>query len=391
MTAEIRQREEAFSRLLPEFRIEGAPSTELLATADLWSRAVWATAAAAGPYPLDAAEHSRGLRLAERPVFVCGVHRSGTTLVRDLLDGHLQLSVLPSEGSFLTGLSAQLAALQPAEQIGFLGREWLRRLANPINQVPYWLLGRTTEADSPYVTFARRLQAWWPVTERLIGSQRTLYPLIAVALAYTSCLGDTGIGEETQWWVEKTPTNEFYLDRLWAALPAAKVIHVVRDPAAVYASRKRLEERSIGAFRNARQVLEELRRSLRIAVENSARGHSQTYHLVRYEELIAAPEAVTGGIAAFLGIEPHASLLSPTVAGRPTYANSSFSQSGAAGSILAAASENPGAMLADSEREWIAAYTGDYAAALGYPVPALSARQKQLLKMKLRLWRGKRG
>jgi len=39
--------------------------------------------------------------LAPHPLFIVGVHRSGTTLMQHLLDNHPQLIVLPSEGTYL--------------------------------------------------------------------------------------------------------------------------------------------------------------------------------------------------------------------------------------------------------------------------------------------------
>ena len=64
-----------------------------LARAREWSEAVWSEAERLGPFPISRKQITCGLDLASRPVFVCGVHRSGTTLVRDLLDGHPALAV----------------------------------------------------------------------------------------------------------------------------------------------------------------------------------------------------------------------------------------------------------------------------------------------------------
>lgn len=46
--------------------------------------------------------------------------------------------------------------------------------------------------------------------------------------------------------VEKTPGNERAVDHLFGAFPDAIVIHVVRDPVAVFASRKVLESAHAG-------------------------------------------------------------------------------------------------------------------------------------------------
>jgi len=387
VTEEIIRLEEALDRLLPEFRMEGRPGGELRSAALQWSEAAWAAAEAAGPDLLDEKEIVLGLRLAERPVFVCGPHRSGTTLVRNLLDGHPQLSVLPAEGTFLSSWRAKIEPLPRAEKIRALGCEWLRRLANPINQVPYWLLGRTTAENTPYVLFARRLLAWWAVLENYYGTGRTLLPLMALALAYAACDGPPGIDARVERWVEKTPTNEFYLDLVWAEAPATKVIHVVRDPISIYASRKQLEEKNLGTFRNARRVLEDLARSFEIAAKHPAQSEEDRYLLVRYEDLLAEPEAVMERLAAFLGIEPDPILLTPTVANRPAYPNSAFRLKEEPGSILRWTQDRRPENVTDRERDLVAAYVGDFAGTLGYPLKTLSPFRQRLLRMAFRLRR----
>jgi hypothetical protein len=388
MTAELVNLEDLFDRQLPDSRIDGQPSPELLSAADSWSAAVWHAALEAGPYPIGDADVRHGLSLARRPVFVCGVHRSGTTLVRDLLDGHPELTVLPSEGSYLTRLRAKIEPLPDPEKLSFMGREWLRRLANPVSQPPYWLLGRTTEQSSPYVQFARMLIAWWCATENALGPNAILQPLVAVALAYSSCLKGPGMGAQVHRWVDKTPTNEFFLDHLWAELPEAKVIQVIRDPMAVYASRKRLEEQVFGSFSAPWKVMEVMARSLQTAAENRERRAERAFHIVRYEDLVEYPEEIVRRLALFLEIEPHPSLLRPTVVGHPCFANSSFCRGEEPGVILPAIEDRHYEALTSLERSLVAAYTGDAARALGYHARPTSARQRMLLKAAHRLWEG---
>ena len=197
---------------------------------------------------LDPDDVERGLAVARRPVFICGAHRSGTTLVRDLLDGHPALCVLPSEGTFFTSLQAHLERRPPEDRQAFLGGEWLRRLANPINRPPYWLLGRSSCGVSPYVEFARVLGAWWSVVEERLGDRISAWPLVAVSLTYARATRGHATAVEPSRWVEKTPGNERFVRLLMREFPAAKIIHVVREPLAVLASRKRLEILATGSF-----------------------------------------------------------------------------------------------------------------------------------------------
>src|SRR5471032_2795610 len=104
MLKELIERENHLNTLLPPQRLETSPSPELIRAAIDWSQAVWAAADKAGPMVLSEDELNKGLKLSQRRVYICGVHRSGTTLLRNLLDGHPELLVLPSEGRYFTNL-----------------------------------------------------------------------------------------------------------------------------------------------------------------------------------------------------------------------------------------------------------------------------------------------
>lgn len=58
-----------------------------------------------GAIPPTEQESTRALAWLDHPVFVCGHHRTGTTLLRNLLDGHPDVVVLPSEGTYLTSFA----------------------------------------------------------------------------------------------------------------------------------------------------------------------------------------------------------------------------------------------------------------------------------------------
>jgi hypothetical protein len=324
---------------------------EWLDTAREWSAAVWLMSQRLGAAPLSAVVIERGLARAQRPVFVCGAHRSGTTLVRDLLDGHPALAVLPAEGTFYTHFEKRLAGLPSQEQAAEIGQVWLRRLANPNNQEPFWLLGRSTEQGSPYVEFARELQAWWALLQSRADGAGSLWPLTAVALAWAAMRPN---GDIPRMWVEKTPTNERFLARLWREFPAAKVIHVVRDPQAALASHKAL----LGGFspsRSTAAIFRNLARSYRIAAEQSRQASPERYLLIQYEDLVADTQQVAQRMAAFLGIELLPTLLEPTVAGMPATRNTSFAAGKGAG------------VLTSIDRACLRLVLGRNAAKLGYP------------------------
>jgi hypothetical protein len=340
------------------------PAADLTIAADqsaAWSRAVWREALAAGAAPLSQEQIARGLAIAARPIFVCGAHRSGTTLVQALFDDHPSLIVLPFEGTYLTRLEPRSRALTPEDRRTLFACNSLQRLANPVNTSPYWLLGRTSSARSPYVEYARAFLAWWETAQRHLGAHVGCWPLVAVTLAYGQIRG--GFAGRYAW-LEKTPTNERFLERLWEDFPDAKIVHVLRDPRAVFASDQAIARSLRARLVAAHQVLRELDDSFRLAAER--RGLSDgRYLIVRYEDVLSDSAASSERLTAFVGIDRHPALLQPTVAGLPALPNSSFTPHLEPGRVHAHIPRR------DSSRSWlqhqlVSAAVGEPARLFGY-------------------------
>lgn len=323
--------------------------------------------------PLSTDQVTQGLELAKNAVFICGVHRSGTTLLRDILDGHPSLVVLPSEGTYYTNQESKLKSMPEKDWAEYLGKEWLRRMANPINQPPYWLLGRSTDRGSFYVDFARYVMAWWTIIKHPPGTQ---WPHMAIILAYASCTGKLS----ARLWVDKTPTNERFLKRIWQELPSAKIVHMVREPIAIILSHKKMDP----SF-NLRHTLRYLKNSFYIAAQQSVL-HDPRFLLLRYEDLCNDPQKITADLAVFLDIESSDTLNYPTVAGIPSQANSSFNKNAEAGTILKPQREKQENFLNGHEQNIAATYLGKLAARHKYSLKKIDFLSKLYLRIKYRLF-----
>jgi hypothetical protein len=375
MFNEIIDVENVLNNLLPVTRLQEGPPASLLIAAKNWSQLVWEMAEQLGPIPLSAEQISLGINLVQHPVFVCGVHRSGTTLVRNLLDDHPQLVVLPSEGTYYTNLEHKLLKLPQNKWAAYLGTEWLRRLANPINQAPYWLLGCTDQTVSPYVDFARYLLAWW---QTLPHTAETTWPHQAIMLAYASSTNNLG----AKLWVDKTPTNERFIERIWEEFTSALIIHVVREPVATLTSR-RIMEPAI----SLRLAVRFLRISYQIASEESAFNNGK-FLLLKYEQLCDNPGVVINELTDFLEIENSDSLTYATVAGIAAKANSSFNGDATSGAILKPGQHRQKKVFTANELRLIAANIGNAANKLGYKQPGMSLVTKLFLRLKILLSAG---
>lgn len=305
--------EAALDAALTDRRRVGYFDTAWIAPAERWSKAIWEAAARLGPLPPSAAERLLAQRIARAPVFVCGAPRSGTTLMRDLLDGHPMLSVLPSEGRYFGTWEKRLAS-DPGSAMAIWTREWLQRLVNPMNQPPYWLLGRGGGGGDPYIRFARSMPGW--------AEQFGASPLVTLALAIAA-LHPAGI-EQIRYWVDKTPGYETRLEAIWSQFPRARVIVMVRRPEAIAASYATGVARSgVRALQTA-AMLRNVARSYAATRRAARRAPAGQMLLVCYEALAADRAGAMARVAGFLGIEWHDALLRQSILGQEAEPNTSF-------------------------------------------------------------------
>lgn len=240
--------------------------------------------------------------LNEAPFFIVGSGRSGTTLVRSLLNAHPRLAVPP--------------------ETHFMRRAARRRGADP-------------EAPPDFEAFWRELVRWRRFRDlgvdpdevrRLVdraGRQDFKTVFAALLRAYADRTGKPRAGE-------KTPGHHRYLDRLFAWFPDARIIVVQRDPRAVVASHLRSPwvADHLAARRPTAPIVP---RSRLFHVAERATRWMQAYdhHLaafaddprflvVAYERLVAEPVAELRRICEFLGESYEPAMLGERAAGGDT-------------------------------------------------------------------------
>lgn len=305
-------------RALVDWRHRDRWSDAWIEPAGRWSRAVWERAVELGPLPIPATDIAAGKRVANAPAYVCGAPRSGTTLVRDLLDGHPALAVLPSEGKFFEAFGNRDFADGP-DAVAAQGQRWLRLLANPNHQQPFWLLGRSDGQESAYVAFARAFLTWNTAIDGHEFAFR-LQPMVALSLAAAAPRQVAQLRRS----VDKTPGYEFHLKAIWARFPEAKVIQVVRDPAAVAASYSAGLARTHLDYTPVSRILRNVASSLFAAWRARHFSPTDRFLIVRYEDIVANRRREMDRIASFLGIEWDDCLLRQTIMRLPAEPNSSF-------------------------------------------------------------------
>jgi hypothetical protein len=130
---------------------------------------------------------------------------------------------------------------------------------------------------------------------------------------------------------EKTPANIFFVPTILEWFPNAKIIHMFRDPRAIYASRKnKKEKRTLPRLNRIMQrtgLVFEFYASNRVIIDwlQSIQFHrqyqekySRKYYLSKYEDLVCNPEFALHRLCSFLRIDLSEAMLQPPVV------NSSF-------------------------------------------------------------------
>lgn len=247
------------------------------------------------------------------PIFLLGSHKSGSSLLRSLLDGHSSLAVLPSETHFFQYARYWIdyplrknrpAALSLADRARELGR----------------FLKEENACDDPYGA-SRMAGSYDPGRfEEVMRSYdgkglKELFYVYMEAVLHSL----NGIeGWEGRRIVEKSVENAEYAFVLRSLFPGGKFIHIVRNPYSCLVSTRKAW--SHGGYPYLRDIVESLHGSY-VSLARNVLGISG-YLVIRYEDLVSEPENTMRQVSEFVGMPFDPVLLRPTVLGKPWGGNS---------------------------------------------------------------------
>jgi hypothetical protein len=300
----------------------------------------------------------------DSPVFVVGHRKTGTTLLLDLLDGHPQLVVLPGESNHFLTFLPQFGRLGADRIAAEAQKWWILRLITPSGIPPFWAAGRPWELHvDPYELFSRRL---FDLAAGNPGRDSLGMAAVALQAALAESRG-VEPGQQSSW-VEKTPGQEHCVDQIVDAYPGARFVHLLRDPRSIAAAVSRLD-RATGHDTDLLGVGITVSQSFRAAERNLSRLGESRYLVLRYEELVSAPEPVMRRTADFVGVEWASSLLTPTVGGFEATSNSAWPARKVTGRIESRRLELWREELDERSSELVSGITRQAAGRFGYQLP----------------------
>jgi hypothetical protein len=248
-------------------------------------------------------------RLPAEPeaIFVVGVARSGTTMMRYLLETSDRVAIA-RENHFMGHFFGRRGARHFFRGAGDLEEDaTIRRIVDMIYSGEYAEHSRWRDV-SPYWRWLTEAVPREELELRLLAAERTERGLFATFMRiYADMASKPVMGE-------KTPTHLAHVDTLLEWYPDARVIHMLRDPRAVYVSdrhRRRTKGRKPYTWLMKVPLLLETylllltsvtwRRALRRHAEYQRR-HPGRYLLVRFEDVVLRPNETVPRIFRFLGV-----------------------------------------------------------------------------------------
>jgi hypothetical protein len=240
-------------------------------------------------------------------IFVVGVHRSGTTLMRSILNASSQVAIT-NENHYFGHLLASEGVHHAVRSMGDLHDDAV--LDNVVAYIYDRVAARRwfREPSRAWVWLRRNV----PRDEfraRLAASDRSERAVFDTLLRlYADRRGKTIPGE-------KTPAHVRHGEILLRWYPDGRIIHMLRDPRAIYVSdlRRRRHYPGSAPYRLLNRVPGALSAVLLVQttivwvdsvarMRENRRRHPNRYLVVRFEDLVSQPRAEVRRICRFVGI-----------------------------------------------------------------------------------------
>ncbi len=219
-----------------------------------------------------------------RPVFVVGMYRSGTSVLTWAIGQHPNIWPMEETGFFQILVNGILAAWQR-------GAEASRSFGEVYEIRPEQFAQHFGVAIDSFMIAASKERAKQVMLARLSQRADDFVEQIQVLRSVAS---------PKRRWVDGTPENAWSVAQLHQIFPAARFIHIVRNPLSVAAS--------MAHFDRMGGRPEDSETTLRLWSERVGMAHlaeralgSEIVMRVRYEDLIVQPAEVLSRIYAFLG------------------------------------------------------------------------------------------
>lgn len=250
----------------------------------------------------------------QEPIFILGAHKSGTTLLRNLLSGHPDLFVVPFEAHFFQFSDRDVEYEYRKNKSKGLTVKGIE--ANFQERINYENEAIDPMGDS---SMAQRIDTEvfnqsFTLTET--DSDKDRFEKYMNAIHESLGLGKLSAEKRV---VEKSVENAEFAVELSKLYPEAKFIHIVRNPYANFVSLRKYKSIGVG-YPLLHRMVRTFKNSFHFLSENPK--NIKKYKVVRYEDILTNTEQTMKGVANFLNLDFQDSLLQPSHLGESWAGNS---------------------------------------------------------------------
>ncbi len=251
----------------------------------------------------------------QEPIFLLGAHKSGTSLLRSIFDGHSKLFVIPIEAHFfpLTGywVEYEYWKQKPTQLSTDKIVEKLTSWITTCNNAEDRLSDSVAKGIFNVQHFKNHISELTTDANEKIRIERYFESI------YFSLFGKAP--SENLRIVEKSVENPEVAVYYQKIFPKAKFIHIVRNPYANIVSLRKFKSVKYG-YPLMPRVIRTLQNSYYYLYKNQQ--IIENYKVIKYEALVENPRAIIADLCDFLSIDFEDTLMTPSFLGKPWSGNS---------------------------------------------------------------------
>lgn len=250
----------------------------------------------------------------QQPIFILGAHKSGTTMLRNLLSGHPDLFVVPFESHFFQ-LSDRDVEYEyrknrkqglTIKQIEANFKNWIKTENEAVDPMGDTFVTGKLNVDVFNQHFCLKED----------DTQTVIFEKYVSAIHQSLGFGEL---DESKRLVEKSVENAEFAVELASMYPQARFIHIVRNPYANFVSLRKYKSIGVG-YPLLNRMVKTFQNSYHYLKENPKQ--IDHYLVVRYEDILTNTETIMKDVAQFLGIPYNDRLLLPSHLGEQWGGNS---------------------------------------------------------------------
>jgi hypothetical protein len=246
-------------------------------------------------------------------IFIVGMPRTGTNLLRNILNGAEEVSCKISPETHFVG-----------EFVGRGGRGQMHRIGNMNDDANVRKLVDAMFAEQFAGNYWKQLSDGRlgvereALTKAILASDRSDRAIYEILLRIPHDVTADSIAGD------KTPTHVFHVPTLVDWFPNAKIIHTFRDPRAIYVSQTKKKRdkdvrgievpwKSSATLFNMSLLMYTVAGWIRAAQlhQQYQKAYPDQYYLIQFEQIVADPEGSLESLCSFLNLELEPGMLQP--------------------------------------------------------------------------------